>query len=122
MCDSSSKLYSEELKIQLESQELETEEAIVITTKQEPSELKRAKYWQGRRKENTDERKSDENHVGEAAGQSLELEQAIKTRLVDIFQLWFFLFADTICFAFSHFHIIHDKRENVMFGKPKEVF
>ena len=87
LCDNRSKLDSEELKIQLESQELETEEAIVIPTKQEPSELKRAQHWQARRKENRDERKSDESHLGEAAGQSLELEQAIITRLVDIFQL-----------------------------------
>ena len=72
-----SKMHKEEVEIPLESEADDTEEPIALPTKQEPSELKRAK----RTKNNSMERKSDKNQFDEQTGKSLKLQQ----RCVDIF-------------------------------------
>ena len=70
-----SKMHKEEVEIPLESEADGTEEPIALPTKQEPSELKRAKHWQRRTKNNSMERKSDENQFDEQTGKSLKLQQ-----------------------------------------------
>ena len=67
----SSKVHTEE------SQALDSEEPIALSTKQESTELKRAKRWQSRTKQNSTERKSDENQVDEETGQSLKLQNRL---------------------------------------------